>query len=129
MGEVGKGGGMESKGLPIHAVAGEIAEGIRDAGRVVLQAPTGSGKSTQVPQILLDAAGVEGAIVVLQPRRLAARMLARRGCMKEREHHDGQSATGSDAAAGGAGVSWNCNSLRISFPKSVKKQPAMAMMM
>ena len=29
VGEVGKGGWMESKGLPIHAVAGEIVEGIR----------------------------------------------------------------------------------------------------
>lgn len=78
MGEVGKGVVMESKGLPIHLVAGEIVEGIRKLGRVVLQAPTGSGKSTQVPQILLDDAGIGGAIVVLQPRRLAARMLAAR---------------------------------------------------
>ena len=52
---------------------------LRAQNRVILQAPTGSGKSTQIPQYLLDdgLAG-SGRIVVLQPRRLAARMLAKR---------------------------------------------------
>ena len=45
--------------------------------RMLVKAPTGSGKSTGLPSILLDA-GMEGSIVVVQPRRLAARMLAKR---------------------------------------------------
>ena len=64
--------------LPIHSVADQIVAGLATHGRIVLSAPTGSGKSTQVPQILVDAAQIEGQVVVLQPRRLAARLLAKR---------------------------------------------------
>ncbi len=44
--------------------------------RALLKAPTGSGKSTVVPKFLLAEAGFEGRIIVVQPRRIAARMLA-----------------------------------------------------
>ncbi|MEO0510766.1 MAG: ATP-dependent helicase HrpB [Verrucomicrobiota bacterium] len=64
--------------LPIYEAADQLIEGLSENGRVVLSAPTGSGKSTQVPQILLDRAKVQGEVVVLQPRRLAARLLAKR---------------------------------------------------
>jgi ATP-dependent helicase HrpB len=65
--------------LPIVALRADLARILREQNRVILQAPTGSGKSTQIPQYLLDdhVAG-EGRIVVLQPRRLAARLLAKR---------------------------------------------------
>ncbi len=65
--------------LPIYRVKDEILLALRAGPSVIIEAPTGSGKSTQVPQMLLDSglAG-SGRVVVLQPRRLAARMLARR---------------------------------------------------
>ncbi len=43
--------------------------------RVLLKAPTGSGKSTSVPGMLVDA-GISGRILVIEPRRMAARLLA-----------------------------------------------------
>ena len=65
--------------LPIDAVLPMVVEGLRAAGAVVLRAPTGAGKTTRVPPVLLDAGlAHDGAVVVLQPRRLAARACARR---------------------------------------------------
>jgi ATP-dependent helicase HrpB len=57
--------------------ADRIVECMR-GGAMVLTAATGSGKTTQVPQVLSRAGIVDGEIVVLEPRRLAARMTARR---------------------------------------------------
>ena len=65
--------------LPIYEVEREIVEGLQATRRLVLQAPTGSGKSTQVPQMLLKHGLLNaGQAVILQPRRLAARLLASR---------------------------------------------------
>jgi len=64
--------------LPIHDIADDIAGTLRDNSRLVLSAPTGSGKTTQVPQILRRHHVVEDRILVLQPRRLACRLVATR---------------------------------------------------
>jgi ATP-dependent helicase HrpB len=70
---------MEPGNLPIYELEAPFVAAMRAGGRVVVQAPTGSGKSTQIPQMLLRHGFLEGGeVVVLQPRRLAARMLARR---------------------------------------------------
>ena len=66
--------------LPVYELESALVAALREQGRVIVQAPTGSGKSTQIPQMLLrhGLLGEMGEVVVLQPRRLAARMLARR---------------------------------------------------
>ncbi len=66
--------------LPIYAIKDAFISQLGSAGRVVVTAPTGSGKSTQVPRFLAECLPVSAGqrILVLQPRRLAARMLAER---------------------------------------------------
>lgn len=65
--------------LPVADAVPALRAALRDAGSAVLQAPPGAGKSTYVPLALLDEAWLTGArIVMLEPRRLAARAVARR---------------------------------------------------
>lgn len=66
--------------LPIYELESAVVASLRAQGRLIVQAPTGSGKSTQIPQMLWrhGLLGEKGEVVVLQPRRLAARMLAKR---------------------------------------------------
>jgi ATP-dependent helicase HrpB len=63
--------------LPIDELIPDIVTTTRSAGRLVLRAPPGAGKTTRVPAALLDA-GLAGGkqIVVLEPRRIAARAAA-----------------------------------------------------
>lgn len=70
---------MPTRDLPIFELETAIPRALRAQSRLILQAPTGSGKSTQVPQILLDHGLLgDGEVVILQPRRIAARLLAAR---------------------------------------------------
>lgn len=65
--------------LPIDAVLGDIAATLAQSNKAVLVAPPGAGKTTRVPLALLDADWMQGGkIVVLEPRRLAARAAAER---------------------------------------------------
>lgn len=66
-------------GLPIDAVLPAIQDALRRGRSVVLRAPPGAGKTTAVPPALLDAPWRgDGIILMLEPRRLAARSAARR---------------------------------------------------
>jgi len=62
--------------LPIDAVLPQILAALRTGPTVVLEAPPGAGKTTRVPPALLEV--VQGEVVVLEPRRIAARAAARR---------------------------------------------------
>ena len=63
--------------LPIHESLPELLAALSASGRAVLQAPPGAGKTTVVPLALLEH-GIKGRIVMLEPRRLAARAAAER---------------------------------------------------
>ena len=64
--------------LPIDEVLPALRQALADGTRAVLQAPPGAGKTTRVPLALLGQSWVgDGRIVMLEPRRLAARAAAR----------------------------------------------------
>ncbi len=68
---------MVSSPLPIDDALADVLAAIGSDGAVVLRAPTGAGKTTRVPPALLDA-NPTGRVLVLEPRRVAARAAARR---------------------------------------------------
>lgn len=64
--------------LPVAAVLPDILNALQNASQVLLSAPTGAGKSTWLPLQILRQANLGGRILLLEPRRLAARNVAQR---------------------------------------------------
>lgn len=64
--------------LPIDTAIPQLLAALRDHGQAVLQAPPGAGKTTRVPLALMEAGLVPGRILMLEPRRIAARAAAER---------------------------------------------------
>lgn len=64
--------------LPIDGHLAAIAVALGPGATVLLQAPPGAGKTSRVPLTLLESIGDEGTILMLEPRRLAARGAAQR---------------------------------------------------
>ena len=64
--------------LPVAAVLPELLSALRHAPQVLLNAPTGAGKSTWLPLQILAQGKINGRIILLEPRRLAARNVAQR---------------------------------------------------
>jgi ATP-dependent helicase HrpB len=60
----------------VDSILPEIIDSVRRCPNLVIEAPPGAGKTTRVPPALLEI--VSGEVVVLEPRRIAARMAARR---------------------------------------------------
>ncbi|MEG1532180.1 MAG: ATP-dependent helicase HrpB [Citrobacter sp.] len=64
--------------LPVAAVVPELLTALDASSQVLLTVPTGAGKSTWLPLRLLEHRGIKGRIILLEPRRLAARNVAQR---------------------------------------------------
>ncbi|MRS15166.1 ATP-dependent helicase HrpB [Enterobacteriaceae bacterium RIT691] len=64
--------------LPVAAVLPELLQALKSSSQVLLNAPTGAGKSTWLPLKLLEPGVIDGKILLLEPRRLAARNVAQR---------------------------------------------------
>ena len=62
--------------LPVDAILPEITAWLQRSSNLVIEAPPGAGKTTRVPPALLEILG--GEVIVLEPRRIAARLSARR---------------------------------------------------
>jgi ATP-dependent helicase HrpB len=73
--------------LPVDAILPEIIDSLQRNPSLVIEAPPGAGKTTRVPAALLEL--VSGEVVVLEPRRIAARLAARRVAWEMNEEPGG----------------------------------------
>ena len=67
---------MPTEAQPIDLVLPELLASLKLQPRVVLEAPPGAGKTTRVPLALLTADWCTGKVLMLEPRRIAARAAA-----------------------------------------------------
>lgn len=73
--------------LPVDEILGEARALLRREACLVVEAPPGAGKTTRLPAALLDV--FDGQVLVLEPRRLAARLAAER-VARERGERPGE---------------------------------------
>lgn len=64
--------------LPVDDILEHLIQQLSMAGRCIVQAPPGAGKTTRIPLALLQAEAFDGKLIMLEPRRLAARTAAER---------------------------------------------------
>lgn len=64
--------------LPAARIAGIVNDKLVDNQRLVITAPPGAGKSTLLPLTILEGLGGDGKIIMVEPRRIAARQIAER---------------------------------------------------
>src|SRR5215468_4695352 len=70
--------------LPIDSAVPSLLAALRANGAAVLRAPTGAGKTTRVPPALVESGLVgNGLVLMLEPRRVAARAAARRMAIED----------------------------------------------
>ena len=68
----------QAKDLPAVAIVEEVNNALLQNGAVVITAPPGAGKSTLLPLTMLKGLPLTGKIIMLEPRRIAARHIAQR---------------------------------------------------
>ena len=67
-----------ARNLPAFSIADSINQTLRESANLVVTAPPGAGKSTLLPLTILEGMNGKGKILMLEPRRLAARQIAER---------------------------------------------------
>lgn len=68
----------EATKLPAYSIAEEVNRRLQECNRLVITAPPGAGKSTLLPLTILEGLKDNGKVIMLEPRRLAARQIAER---------------------------------------------------